>query len=113
MDKFDRIQKLHQIFLARRKPASLQNLAEEMDCSRATVERTIEEMRNYLNLPIARHTDGGWYYDKKDGKSIELPAVLGTEAETAVDISQLRAKSGLITLDSGYANTGACMSNIT
>ncbi|HET7924722.1 MAG TPA: citrate synthase, partial [Rhodanobacteraceae bacterium] len=37
----------------------------------------------------------------------------GTEDETAVDISQLRAKSGLITLDSGYANTGACMSNIT
>jgi citrate synthase len=46
-------------------------------------------------------------------KSIELPTVVGTEAEEAVDISQLRAKSGLITLDSGYANTGACMSNIT
>ena len=48
-----------------------------------------------------------------EGKSIELPTVVGTEGETAVDISQLRAKSGLITLDSGYANTGACMSNIT
>jgi citrate synthase len=48
-----------------------------------------------------------------DNKSIELPTVVGTEAEAAVDISQLRAKSGLITLDSGYANTGACMSNIT
>ena len=48
-----------------------------------------------------------------DNKSIELPTVVGTEDETAVDISQLRAKSGLITLDSGYANTGACMSNIT
>jgi citrate synthase len=48
-----------------------------------------------------------------DGQSFELPTVVGTEAETAVDISQLRAKSGLITLDSGYANTGACTSNIT
>ena len=48
-----------------------------------------------------------------DGKSFELPTVTGTENETAVDISQLRAKSGLITLDSGYANTGACQSNIT
>jgi citrate synthase len=48
-----------------------------------------------------------------ENKSIELPTVVGTEDETAVDISQLRAKSGLITLDSGYANTGACMSNIT
>ena len=48
-----------------------------------------------------------------EDKSIELPTVIGSEAETAVDISLLRAKSGLITLDSGYANTGACMSNIT
>ena len=48
-----------------------------------------------------------------DSKSFELPTVVGTEAEIAVDISQLRAKSGLITLDSGYANTGACTSNIT
>ncbi len=48
-----------------------------------------------------------------DGKSYELPVVVGTEDETAVDISSLRAKSGLITLDSGYANTGACTSKIT
>jgi citrate synthase len=48
-----------------------------------------------------------------DGESYELPVVTGTENESAVDISQLRAKSGLITLDSGYANTGACTSNIT
>ncbi len=30
-----------------------------------------------------------------DSKSFELPTVVGTEAEVAVDISQLRAKSGL------------------
>ena len=48
-----------------------------------------------------------------DGKNYDLPVVVGTENETAVDISQLRAKSNLITLDSGYANTGACQSNIT
>jgi citrate synthase len=48
-----------------------------------------------------------------DGKTYELPVVTGTEAETAVDISALRARSGLITLDSGYANTGACTSKIT
>src|SRR5690349_2809623 len=48
-----------------------------------------------------------------DGKSYDLPVVVGTEAETAVDISNLRAKSGLITLDNGYANTGACTSKIT
>ncbi len=48
-----------------------------------------------------------------DGKSFELPVVVGTENETAVDISNLRTQSGLITLDNGYANTGACSSRIT
>jgi citrate synthase len=48
-----------------------------------------------------------------DGKTYELPFVTGTENETAVDISRLRADVGIITLDSGYANTGACKSGIT
>jgi citrate synthase len=43
----------------------------------------------------------------------ELPVVEGSEGELAVDISQLRAKSGLITLDPGLGNTGACTSDIT
>jgi citrate synthase len=47
------------------------------------------------------------------GKSYDLPVVVGTEKETAVDISALRAQSGLVTLDNGYANTGACKSAIT
>src|SRR5690606_22253260 len=48
-----------------------------------------------------------------DGKKIDLPIVVGTEQERAVDITSLRADTGLITLDSGYANTGACRSAIT
>ena len=48
-----------------------------------------------------------------DGKSYELPVVVGTEHERAVDIEKLRAESGLITLDDGYGNTGSCLSNIT
>ena len=46
-------------------------------------------------------------------KSIELPLVEGTEQERAVDIERLRAETGLITLDPGYANTGSCESSIT
>ncbi|MCC7413243.1 MAG: citrate synthase [Gammaproteobacteria bacterium] len=48
-----------------------------------------------------------------DGNSWELPVVVGTENEAGIDISTLRASTGLITLDSGYGNTGACQSNIT
>ena len=46
-------------------------------------------------------------------KVYELPLVTGTENESAVDISKLRDASGLITLDSGYKNTGATKSAIT
>ena len=42
-----------------------------------------------------------------------MPLVVGTENETAIDISQLRAKTGAITLDPGYKNTGSCESAIT
>lgn len=48
-----------------------------------------------------------------DGKTYELPIVEGTEGEKAVDISKLRAESGVITLDDGYGNTGSCQSAIT
>ncbi len=46
------------------------------------------------------------------GQEYELPVVVGTEGETGLDISSLRAKSGAITLDSGYGNTGSCKSAI-
>jgi len=47
------------------------------------------------------------------GQTYQLPVVEGTEGEKGIDISKLRQKSGLITLDSGYANTGSCTSAIT
>ena len=46
-------------------------------------------------------------------KEYELPVVEGSEGEKAIDISQLRATTGFITLDPGYANTGSCASDIT
>lgn len=48
-----------------------------------------------------------------DGDTYELPVVVGTEGEKAIDIGQLRQMTGLITLDPGYANTGSCKSAIT
>ncbi len=47
------------------------------------------------------------------GKEYDFPVLEGTEGETAIDITSLRAKSGAITLDPGYANTGSCTSAIT
>src|SRR6267142_5964018 len=48
-----------------------------------------------------------------DGKVYQLPIVVGTEDEHAVDISKLRQESGCITLDDSYSNTGSCSSAIT
>lgn len=48
------------------------------------------------------------------GNKYEFPLVEGTENEVAIDIKTLRgATKGLITLDSGYKNTGSCESAIT
>ncbi|GMV92360.1 MAG: citrate synthase [Candidatus Hydrogenedentota bacterium] len=48
-----------------------------------------------------------------EGKEYEFPVIEGTEGETAIDISTLRAKTGAITYDHGYGNTGSCKSSIT
>ena len=47
------------------------------------------------------------------GKTYDFPIVAGTEGEKAIDITTLRQRTGLITLDPGYANTGSCKSSIT
>ena len=47
------------------------------------------------------------------GKTFELPVSVGSQGERGIDISKLRAQSGAITFDPGYANTGSCESGIT
>jgi citrate synthase len=48
-----------------------------------------------------------------EGKEYEFPVICGTEGEKAIDITSLRQKTGYITLDPGFANTGSCRSSIT
>jgi citrate synthase len=48
-----------------------------------------------------------------DGNKYDLPVIIGSEKESAIDISNLRSRTGFITLDEGYGNTGSCISNIT
>ncbi len=47
------------------------------------------------------------------GTTYEFPVIEGTENEKAIDISNLRAATGYVTLDTGYKNTGATTSSIT
>ena len=48
-----------------------------------------------------------------NNESYSFPIIQGSEDEKAIDIKQLRLKTGLITYDPGYKNTGHCISNIT
>jgi citrate synthase len=48
-----------------------------------------------------------------DGQEYELPVIVGSANEKAIDITKLRDLSGYVTLDSGYKNTGATKSAIT
>ena len=46
-------------------------------------------------------------------KIFNLVVITGSENENALDISKLRSDANLITLDSGFKNTGSCQSAIT
>ena len=45
-------------------------------------------------------------------KELEIPVIEGTEQEKGLDISALRAKTGYVTLDEGFVNTGSTSSSI-
>src|SRR5579863_522241 len=47
------------------------------------------------------------------GTTLEVPAIVGTEQEHAIDVAQLRAKTGYVTLDPAFMNTAATKSAIT
>jgi len=46
-------------------------------------------------------------------EAVDLPVVRGTVGDNGLDIGKLRSATGMITLDPGYGNTGACTSAIT
>jgi Citrate synthase, C-terminal domain len=48
-----------------------------------------------------------------NGTSLELPVIVGTEGEKAVDIAQLRSTTGYVTLDPAFMNTASTTSAIT
>ncbi len=48
-----------------------------------------------------------------NGSTHSFPLITGSENESAIDISKLRAQTGLITIDPGFKNTGSTKSAIT
>ncbi|MGB0712691.1 MAG: helix-turn-helix transcriptional regulator [Gammaproteobacteria bacterium] len=77
MDRFDRIYELHKILRDRRTPISRKDLEDRLECSRATVKRIIEDMRDFLGAPIVydRQYNGYIYGEDEGGHPYELPGL--------------------------------------
>ena len=75
MDPFERLYALHRIFRARRAPVSTSWLQSELECSRATLQRTLAYMRDILHAPIRNRPGEGYFYDRAAAnyEAFELP----------------------------------------
>jgi predicted DNA-binding transcriptional regulator YafY len=83
VDKFDRIFQLHVILRARRAPIPLEELMAKLECSKSTVLRTINTLKNHLNAPVVFDANlGGYKYGKPEtGEAFELPGLWFTAHE--------------------------------
>lgn len=81
MDRFDRIFRLHQLLFGRPMAIAGVEIDRQLECSRATRNRCIEDMRDYLNAPIVfDRRQGGYRYDSGDA-IWELPGLWFRPAE--------------------------------
>jgi proteasome accessory factor C len=82
MDLFDRIYTLHQLMRNARYPVHCSVIEEHLQCSRATAQRTIREMREYLGAPLfydkARK---GYRYIHTGERPYELPGLWFNHSE--------------------------------
>jgi len=76
MNGFHRIYQLHRILASHWQPVTHQYLEEQLECSRATVTRTIRALRNDFSAPLEYDRErNGYYYDNRNGGAFELPGV--------------------------------------
>ena len=79
MERFHRYYRLHRILSSRRLPVSRAVLEHELECTRATVMRVIEELRNYgAPVEYLREANG---YRYTPGKAFELPGIWFSPSE--------------------------------
>ena len=77
MDRFDRIYRLHGLISNRRTPIPLSEIMDNLECSKATASRCIEELRTHLNAPLDYdRTRRGYFYNQQYAeKPYELPGL--------------------------------------
>jgi proteasome accessory factor C len=106
MNQFDRVFQLHTILSKRRSPLSLRELADRMECSRATVFRTITLLKDNLGAPVVFDKErDGYRYDRTDDRQYELPGLWfnARELQALVTIQRLLEELGGGLLEEHFA----------
>jgi predicted DNA-binding transcriptional regulator YafY len=102
MDRLDRITRLDRILRNRRTPITRAELQSRFECSRATIQRTIDDARDMLNAPIVydRERNGYAYAGEQQGV-YELPGLWFNVGETYALLTLIElldaAQPGLLT----------------
>jgi proteasome accessory factor C len=87
VDKFDRIFQLHAILSSRRTAIPLEDLMARLECSKSTLHRAINALKDQLNAPVVFDAEAGGYkyggstHGKGEGASYELPGLWFTANE--------------------------------
>jgi predicted DNA-binding transcriptional regulator YafY len=77
VDKFDRIFQLHTILSSRRTPIPLEELMARLECSKSTLHRVINALKDHLNAPVVFDANAGGYKygTPESGAAFELPGL--------------------------------------
>jgi len=103
MDRFQRIFQLNRILQSSATPVSRRRLEDELECSRATVGRAIEDLRDFLGAPIRYDRAlNGYYYDRRERPMYQLPGVWFDPDEL---FALLSAQQLLSTLQPGFLDS--------
>ena len=99
MDRYERTLTLHRLLKSAHYPVPLARLMEELECSRATVYRDIDFLRDALGAPIesmGSKQNAAWRYEQREGERFELPGLWLTSDELAalLALNELIGRSG-------------------
>lgn len=82
MDRFSRIFDLHKVLSSARYPVSRRAIQERLECSRATFNRIVEDMRDHLGAPIEYDRErNGYFYATAGEHPYELPGLWFSASE--------------------------------
>lgn len=82
MENLHRIFRLHRLISGCHHPVPMMKIMEDLDCSRSTVKRIIDELRIHHDAPLEYDRGrNGYFYDSKEGKKFELPGMWLSPAE--------------------------------